>query len=113
MINQTFPKGAALAQWAYGAGVRASTTMEQIVVNGSEHSVTSVNPPTTEGIYLPNNSKDSQNRRSSQYLSFNTPVGTPEAVPPIVPPPGVPATPPPSVMRPPAVPPPPPPPKID
>jgi hypothetical protein len=78
-VNQTFPKGMALAQWLNGAGVRASTTLGQITVSGSEHSVTSVNAPTTEWIYLPSNSNDgSQRRRSSQYLSFNTPVGAPE-----------------------------------
>ena len=36
--------------------------------------------PTTEWIYLPTNTRDSQMRRSVQYMSFNTPVGTPEAM---------------------------------
>ncbi len=80
-VNQTFPKGMALAQWLAGPVVNASPTLGQLTVNGSEHSVTSVNPPTTEWIYLPSNPNDgSQRRRSSQYLSFNTPVGTPEAM---------------------------------
>jgi hypothetical protein len=78
-INQTFPKGMALAQWLAGPVVAASTTLGTITVAGSEHSVTGVNPPTTEWIYLPHNPNDSQMRRSEQYLSFNTPVGTPEA----------------------------------
>jgi hypothetical protein len=79
-VNQTFPKGMALAQWLNTAAVNASPTLGQLMVSGSEHSVTSVNPPTTEWIYLPHNPNDSQMRRSSQYLSFNTPVGTPEAM---------------------------------
>ena len=77
-VNQTFPKGMALAQWLAGPIVAASPTLGQITVSGAEHSVTSVNPPTTEWIYLPNN--PAENKRSSQYLSFNTPVGTPEAM---------------------------------
>jgi hypothetical protein len=78
-VNQTFPKGMSLAQWLAGPMVGASTTLGQIVVNGDEHSVTSVNPPTSEWIYLASNPSDSQGRRSSQYISFNTPVGAPEA----------------------------------
>ncbi len=40
--------------------------------------MTSVNPPTTEWIYLPMNPRDQP--PVGQYLSFNTPVGTPEAM---------------------------------
>jgi hypothetical protein len=84
-INQTFPKGLALAQWLNGPGVNATPTLGQIAVNGPEHSVVSVNPPTTEWIYLPSNPSDNPktgpvHRRSEQYFSFNTPVGTPEAM---------------------------------
>jgi hypothetical protein len=75
-VNQTFPKGMALAQWLNGPVVRASTTLGQIVVSGSEHSVNSVNAPTSEWIYLPGSGA----ARSTQYLSFNTPVGAPEAM---------------------------------
>ena len=71
-INQTFPKGMAFAQWLNTAAVNASPTLGQLAVSGSEHSVNTVNPPTTEWIYY-------SSPRSSQYLSFNTPVGTPEA----------------------------------
>jgi len=76
-INQTFPKGMALAQWLNGPAVAASTTLGQLIVTGSEHSVTGVNPPTTEWVYLAPNPND--NLRSSQYLSFDTPVGAAEA----------------------------------
>ena len=70
-VNQTFPKGRALAQWLNTAAVGASPTLGQLTVSGSEHSVNTVNAPTSEWMYLPS-------PRSSQYLSFNTPVGTPE-----------------------------------
>ena len=48
----------ALAQWLNTGAVNASPTLGQITVNGSEHSVTAVNPPTTEWIYLPSNPND-------------------------------------------------------
>ena len=70
-VNQGFPKGMALAQWLNTAAVNASPTLGQLPVSGSEHSVNTVNPPTTEWMYY-------SSPRSSQYLSFNTPVGTPE-----------------------------------
>ena len=58
----------------------ASTTAGRITVAGLEHSVTAVNPPTTEWLYFAMNPRESMHRRSEQYLSFNTPVGTPEAM---------------------------------
>jgi hypothetical protein len=61
----------ALARWLNTAAVNASPTLGQLAVSGSEHSVNTVNPPTTEWMYY-------SSPRSSQYLSFNTPVGTPE-----------------------------------
>jgi len=70
-VNQTFPKGMALARWLNTAAVNASPTLGQLAVSGSEHSVNTVNPPSTEWMY-------DSSPRSSQYLSFNTPVGTPE-----------------------------------
>jgi hypothetical protein len=80
-VNQTFPKGMALAQWLNLQAVSASPILGQITVNGSEHSVTSINPPTTEWIYLPSNPSDTaQSRRSVQSLSFNTPVGAPPSM---------------------------------
>jgi hypothetical protein len=82
-INQTFPKGAALARWLNGPVVNASPTLGLITAVGSEHSVTAIIPPSTEWIFLPSNLKDEPggqplHRRSEQYYSFNTPVGTPE-----------------------------------
>jgi hypothetical protein len=70
-VNQTFPKGMAFARWLNTAAVGASPTLGQLAVSGSEHSVNTVNSPTTEWMY-------DSSPRSSQYLSFNTPVGTAE-----------------------------------
>ena len=76
-VNQTFPKGAAFAQWLAGPAVMASTTLGTLSAAGLEHSVIGIVPPTTEWIYLPSNTRDTPlMRRSEQYLSFNTPVGT-------------------------------------
>jgi len=71
-VNQGFPKGLALAQWLATPAVGASTTLGQLAVSGSEHSVNTVNMPTSEWLYY-------SSPRSSQYLSFNTPVAAPEA----------------------------------
>lgn len=81
LVNQSFAKGMALANWLYSPGVGASTTLGQITVNGPEHSITAVNPPTTEWLYISSNPNDgTMHRRSEQYMSFNTPVGTPDAM---------------------------------
>jgi hypothetical protein len=73
-INATFPKGAAFSAWLQGVG--ATTTPGQIALYGSQQSVTGVVPPTQEWIYFPQNPGDTAapKRRSTQYLSFNTPV---------------------------------------
>jgi hypothetical protein len=71
-VSQTFPRGVVLAQWLAGPMVNASTAPGQLALYGSEHSVTAVTPPTTEWIYIPS-------PRASQALSFNAPVGMPEA----------------------------------
>jgi hypothetical protein len=78
-INQTFPKGMALAEWLNGPVVNATPVLGQMTVSGSEHSVTAVNPPTTAWISLASNPADPQKRPSVQYLSFNTPTTVPAA----------------------------------
>jgi hypothetical protein len=66
----------ALAQWLAGPAVNASTTLGQISLNGVEHSVTSVNPPTTEWLYV---TGSGLNSRAVPFLSFQTPVPMPAA----------------------------------
>ena len=79
-INQTFPKGMALAQWLERPVVRRQHRRWGISVRGLEHSVTTVTPPTTEWIYLRPTSETRRCGDRCSTCSFNTPVGTPEAM---------------------------------
>src|SRR4029078_5240592 len=49
-INHGFPQGTSFARWLNTPAVNASPTLGQLVVRGSEHSVNTVNAPTTEWI---------------------------------------------------------------
>jgi hypothetical protein len=77
LIDTTFPKGVALADWLAANG--ASPTRGQIQIYDSAHSVAQVTPPTQRWIYLPTNPNDSVSppRTSTQYMTFNTPVEAP------------------------------------
>lgn len=67
-IDQTFPKGQALAQWLQNIG--ATTILGSIDLHETYHVVDAVNAPTTRWLY-------STNPATVQTLSFNTPVGLP------------------------------------
>ncbi len=66
-INQTFPKGQALAEWLLA--VNASTVLGQLPVEGAQQSVANVIAPTQSWISLP------QFNDVVEYMTFNTPVG--------------------------------------
>jgi len=66
LVDQTFPKGLALAQWLQNVG--ATTTLGSIDLYDTYHLVDVVTPPTTRWLY-------STSPTSVQTLSFNTPVG--------------------------------------
>jgi hypothetical protein len=68
MIDQSFPKGQALAEWLQNIG--ATFSLGQIDLHETYHVVDVVNPPTTRWLY-------STSPTSIQTLSFNTPVGQP------------------------------------
>lgn len=68
LIDQSFPKGAALAEWLQYIG--ATTTLGQIDLHETYHVVDGVNAPTTRWLY-------STSPATVQTLSFNTPVGLP------------------------------------
>ncbi|MFC1642186.1 carboxypeptidase-like regulatory domain-containing protein, partial [Myxococcota bacterium] len=74
-ITTTFPKGAALADWLVNLGV---TPRGELEILEGQHSVAGVNAPTQEWIHVPTNPNDPDERRSTQYMSFNTPVTAPE-----------------------------------
>ena len=78
-VNQTSTRGQALAQWLAAPAVAASTIAGMVTGSGVEHSVTAVNPPTTEWLYLPSNPADTQHRRAVTSMTFATPVGMPAA----------------------------------
>lgn len=67
-IDQTFPKGQALAQWLFNIG--ATPTVGHIDLRETYRVVDAVNAPTTRWLY-------STSPTSVQTLSFNTPVGQP------------------------------------
>jgi hypothetical protein len=68
LVDQTFPKGAALAQWLQNIG--ATTTLGNIPLSQTYHVVDAVVPPTTRWLY-------STSPATVQTLSFNTPMGLP------------------------------------
>ncbi len=75
-INQTFPKGAALAKWLVNVG--ASTTLGTLSVVGPRDNIQSVNPMLSrEWITLDN--PNATPPKVVEYMSFNAPLGTPEA----------------------------------
>ena len=76
-VNTAFPKGSALADWLVNVG--ATPTRAQLQIHQGQFSVTAVTAPTEAWVTVPHNTNDSANRPSVQYLSFNTPVGTPAA----------------------------------
>jgi hypothetical protein len=66
LIDTTFPKGGALADWLVTVG--ASAARGQIQLYGAQHSVDAVQPPTQRWIYV------NQTPAPTEYLTFNTPV---------------------------------------
>jgi hypothetical protein len=79
-INQTFPKGAALAQWLMNVG--ASTTLGQMQVLEARNNIQAVNTVyTTEWMTVPTmgGGRGMGAGVAVEYLSFNTPLTVPEA----------------------------------
>lgn len=69
-IDQSFPKGMALATWLVNVG--ASAVLGDLVITEAQHTVDAVNPAiSTRWIY-------GDNPTSVQYLTFNTPIGVME-----------------------------------
>jgi hypothetical protein len=70
-IDASFPKGKALSDWLLNVG--ASKTEGELVIKEAQHTVDAVNPKTSyQWIY-------GASPKSVQYLTFNTPIGVPEA----------------------------------
>ena len=71
-VDQTFPKGLALAQWLFQPAVGASATLGQIPVDVVRNDFTSVVPPSQRWMYT-----QAPDPAMPIHYSFNTPVGTP------------------------------------
>jgi hypothetical protein len=74
IINTSFPKGAALADWLMVVG--ATTTRGELSIHQPRASMRTVVAPTQDWISIPMNSADDDNP-ALQYMTFNTPIGTP------------------------------------
>jgi hypothetical protein len=67
LIDMSFPKGQAMADWLVNVG--GSTTLGEIDIVEAQHTVDSVNPNISrQWIYY-------NNPQSVQYFTFNTPIG--------------------------------------
>jgi hypothetical protein len=78
-IDQSFPKGAAMAQWLVNVG--GSTALGTLPVNEAQHTADAVNPALAQRWIHTPNARDQGNAtwpNTVQYFTFNTPVGTAE-----------------------------------
>ena len=76
-INQTFPKGEALAKWLVNVG--ASTTQGTLDIVGPRDNIQSVNPMLSREWITLDNPTYPAAPKVVEYMSFNAPLGVPEA----------------------------------
>lgn len=75
-INQSFPKGAAFAQWL--VNVNASTTLGTMDIREGRHDLNAANdPPSTA--WMTTTQMPTPNTNATMHITFNTPIGVPEA----------------------------------
>jgi hypothetical protein len=75
MINTTFPKGQALAEWLVNVG--ASTVVGELSILEPRDNIQSVDPMYATPWITTQNPQYAQNPNAVQYLTFNTPLGVP------------------------------------
>lgn len=75
-INQTFPKGEALAKWLMNVG--ASTTLGNMDLSYPRDDIQAVNPALAREWISVNNPNYADAPKAVQYMSFNAPIGAPE-----------------------------------
>lgn len=78
-IDQTFPKGRALADWLLN--VNASTVLGNLPVVEAQHTVDGVNQTLVQRWIYKDNARDLKNKTwptTTQYFTFNTPLNVPE-----------------------------------
>lgn len=76
-IDQSFPKGQALARWLVNVG--ASTMLGTLMVTMPRDNIQTVDPLLAREWITVQNPKYAGAEKSIQYMSFNAPVGAPEA----------------------------------
>ena len=75
-INETFPKGAALAKWLVNVG--ASSMQGQMTVEFPRDNLQDVDPMLAREWITVQNPAYPDSPKAVQYMSFNTPIGAPE-----------------------------------
>jgi hypothetical protein len=75
-VNETFPKGEALAKWLVAVG--ASTTQGTLTVTGPRDNIQAVEPTLARDWITIQNPMYPNAPESVEYLSFNAPLGAPE-----------------------------------
>lgn len=75
-INETFPKGAALAKWLVNVG--ASTVQGQMTVEFPRDNLQDVNAMLAREWITVQSPTYPDSPKAVQYMSFNTPIGVPE-----------------------------------
>lgn len=75
-INQTFPKGQALANWLVNVG--ATTTPGQMMLSFPRDTLQAVEPTLAREWITLDSPEYPQSPKSVQYMSFNAPLGVPE-----------------------------------
>ncbi|MBK8258972.1 MAG: carboxypeptidase regulatory-like domain-containing protein [Polyangiaceae bacterium] len=68
-VDQSFPKGAAMAEWLINVG--ASTVLGEIQIKEAQHTVDATNPAISQQWII------QPDYNSVQYFTFNTPIGVP------------------------------------
>jgi len=72
LVNMSFPKGLAFAQWLQNVG--ATTTIGNIALNQSRHDLDKENAPTQMWM----TAHTTANGPTVQHITFNTPIGVPD-----------------------------------
>lgn len=75
VLNTSFPKGMAFAQWLIAAGVSAASPMGKLKIIQDRHDVTAITSPTQDWINFDYGAQKGGN--GVEHLTFNTPLNPP------------------------------------
>jgi len=74
-VDESFPKGAAFAQWLLNVG--ASIAPGIFPINQARYNAQAANPPSTQWVNNPNTGETETTGNALLHYTFNTPVGLP------------------------------------